>query len=189
MSRAAIVSFGTRIQYIFLSVALSVFIGEIIKGVVGRGRPFVSGAADPFHYSHFAWTPAYASFPSGHATTSFALAFAVAALWPRLRTVMIVYAVAICASRLVLLAHHASDVVGGGLVGWIGAMTARYWFAARHLAFTIHSDGTIDPLPGPSAGHLKRVAQAVFARPGCDKFPQPRLPTKSPDLSASEAAP
>jgi len=163
MSRAAIVSFGTRIQYIFLSVALSVFIGEIIKGVVGRGRPFVSGAADPFHYSHFAWTPAYASFPSGHATTSFALAFAVAALWPRLRTVMIVYAVAICASRLVLLAHHASDVVGGGLVGWIGAMTARYWFAARHLAFTIHSDGTIDPLPGPSAGHLKRVAREALA--------------------------
>jgi membrane-associated phospholipid phosphatase len=163
MSRAALVSFGTRIQYIFLSVALSVFIGEIIKGVVGRGRPFVSGAADPFHYSHFAWTPAYASFPSGHATTSFALAFAVAALWPRLRTVMIVYAVAICASRLVLLAHHASDVVGGGLVGWIGAMTARYWFAARHLAFTIHSDGTIDPLPGPSAGHLKRVAREALA--------------------------
>jgi undecaprenyl-diphosphatase len=163
MSRAAIVSFGTRIQYIFLSVCLSVFIGEIIKGVVGRGRPFVSGAADPFHYSHFAWTPAYASFPSGHATTAFALAFAVAALWPRLRTVMIVYAVAICASRLVLLAHHASDVVAGGLTGWIGAMAVRYWFAARHLAFTIHPDGTIDALPGPSADHLKRVAREALA--------------------------
>jgi undecaprenyl-diphosphatase len=162
-SRAVLVSFGTRIQYVFLSVALSVFAAEIIKGVLGRGRPFVSGVADPFHFSHFAWTPAYASFPSGHATTSFALAFAVAALWPRLRTVMIVYAVAICASRLVLLAHHASDVVAGGLVGWIGAMTARYWFAARHLAFTIHQDGTIDPLPGPSASHLKRVARGAVA--------------------------
>lgn len=163
MSRAALLSFGTRIQYIFLSVALSVFVGEIIKGIVGRGRPFVGGAANPFNYSHFAWSEAYASFPSGHATTSFALAFAVAAVWPRLRTVMIVYAVAICASRLVLLAHHASDVVGGGLVGWIGAMTVRYWFAARHLAFTIHRDGTIDPLPGPSAGHLKRVAREALA--------------------------
>jgi membrane-associated phospholipid phosphatase len=163
ISRVALVSFGTRIQYIFLSVALSVFVGEIIKGVVGRGRPFVSGAADPFHYSHFAWTAAYASFPSGHATASFALAFAVIALWPRLRTVMIVYAVAICASRLVLLAHHASDVVAGGLVGWIGAMTVRYWFAARHLVFTIHADGTIDPLHGPSMDHLKRVAHEPAA--------------------------
>lgn len=162
-SRAVLVSFGMRIQYVFLSVALSVFVAEIIKGMVGRGRPFVGGAADPFHYSHFAWSPAYASFPSGHATTAFALAFAVAALWPRLRTLMIVYAVAICASRLVLLAHHASDVVAGGLVGWVGAMTVRYWFAARHLAFTIRQDGTIDPLPGPSASHLKRVARGASA--------------------------
>jgi membrane-associated phospholipid phosphatase len=61
------------------------------------------------------------------------------------------------------LAHHASDVVGGGLVGWIGAMTVRYWFAARHLAFTIHQDGTIDPLPGPSVSHLKRVARGAAA--------------------------
>lgn len=159
LSRAALVSFGTRLLYVFLSVALSVTLAEIIKGVVGRGRPFVGGAADAFHYLHFAWTPAYASFPSGHAATSFALAFAVAALWPRLRTVMIVYAVAICASRLVLLAHHASDVVAGGLVGWIGALAMRYWFAARHLAFTIHQDGTIAALHGPSADQLKRVAR------------------------------
>lgn len=163
ISRAAVLSFGTRIQYIFLSVALSVIIGAIVKGIVGRGRPFVGGPANPFNYSHFAWSEAYASFPSGHATASFALAFAVAAVWPRLRTVMIVYAVAVCASRLVLLAHHASDVVGGGLVGWVGAMAVRYWFAARHLAFTIHQDGTIDPLPGPSAGHLKRVAREALA--------------------------
>jgi membrane-associated phospholipid phosphatase len=162
-AHAAIIGLGTRILYILLSVALSVAVGELIKGVVGRGRPFVSGAADPFHYSHFAWTPAYASFPSGHATTSFALAFAVIALWPRLRTVMIVYAVAICATRLVLLAHHASDVVAGGLVGWMGAMTVRYWFAARQLAFTIHADGSIDPLPGPSAEHFKRVAREPSA--------------------------
>jgi membrane-associated phospholipid phosphatase len=163
LSRAALAGFGTRVQYIFLSVVLSVSVGEIIKGIVGRGRPFVGGPANPFNYSHFAWSEAYASFPSGHATTSFALAFAVAAVWPRLRTVMIVYAVVICSSRLVLLAHHASDVVAGGLVGWVGAMTVRYWFAARHLAFTIHSDGTIDPLPGPSAGHLKRVAREALA--------------------------
>lgn len=163
MSRAAVVSFGTRVQYIFMSVLFSIFIGEINKGVVGRGRPFVSGVADPFHYSHFAWTAAYASFPSGHATTAFALAFAVAAVWPRLRTVMIVYAVAICASRLVLLAHHASDVVAGGLTGWIGAMAMRYWFAARHLAFTIAKDGVITPLPGPSTDHLKRVAREALA--------------------------
>jgi undecaprenyl-diphosphatase len=163
MSRSLLISFGTRIQYIFLAVMVSVLAGEIIKGIVGRGRPFVGGVANPFNFSHFAWSEAYASFPSGHATTSFALAFAVSAVWPRLRVAMFGYALIIIATRLVLLAHHPSDVVAGALTGVIGAMAVRYWFAARHLAFTIHSDGTIDPLPGPAPGHLKRVAREAFA--------------------------
>ena len=56
---------------------------DLIKWMIGRGRPFVGGEADVFHFSHFAGNAAYASFPSGHATTAFALAFAVAALWPQ----------------------------------------------------------------------------------------------------------
>jgi membrane-associated phospholipid phosphatase len=161
--RAVLVACWTRIAFVFLAVALSVLAGEIIKVIVGRGRPFVGGAANPFNFSTFAWSEAFASFPSGHATTSGALAFAVAALWPRLRPAMILYVVVICLSRLMLLAHHPSDVAAGAVVGAIGAMFVRYWFAARHLAFTIHSDGSIEPLAGPSPNHLKRVARAAFA--------------------------
>ena len=65
---------------------------------------------------------------------------------------MIVYALVILATRLVLLAHHPSDVVAGALIGVIGAMFVRYWFAARRLGFAIHRDGTIVPLVGPSLG-------------------------------------
>ena len=129
----------------------------------GRGRPFVGGHANAFNFSHFAGTEAYASFPSGHAVTAFALAFAVSALWPRLRIVMILYALLIAATRLVLLAHHPSDVVAGALVGIIGAMVVRYWFAARRLSFAIRADGTIVPLTGPSRDRLKRVAGGAFA--------------------------
>jgi membrane-associated phospholipid phosphatase len=163
MSRSLLSSFGTRIQYIFLSVLLAVLVGEILKGIIGRGRPFVGGTADVFNFSHFAWSEAYASFPSGHATTSVALAFAVTAVWPRLRWAMLAYAIVIIATRLLLLAHHPSDVLGGALTGVIGAMAMRYWFAARHLAFTIRRDGHIEALPGPSPEHLKRVARDAFA--------------------------
>jgi membrane-associated phospholipid phosphatase len=76
---------------------------------------------------------------------------------------MIVYAVAIGLSRLVLLAHHPSDVVAGALVGVIGAMFVRYWFAARRLGFTIHSDGAVVALQGPSLEHLKGVARGPSA--------------------------
>lgn len=162
-ARAVWLSAGTRVQYVFVTVLLAVLLGEVLKGSIGRGRPFVGGAANAFHFSHFSWSEVYASFPSGHATTSFALAFAVAALWPRLRMLMLAYAVIICCSRLVLLAHHPSDVVAGGLLGWIVAMAVRYWFAARHLAFVIRPGGHIEPLPGPSGAHLKRVARGAIA--------------------------
>jgi membrane-associated phospholipid phosphatase len=161
--RSLLISLGTRFQFLFLAVAVPVLVSEIIKGIAGRGRPFVGGVANPYNFTYFAWHEPFASFPSGHATTSFALAFAVSAVWPGARAAMIVYALIIAATRLVLLAHHPSDVVAGALLGVLGAMAVRYWFAARHLAFTIHPDGTIDPLPGPSWAHLKRVARGALA--------------------------
>jgi membrane-associated phospholipid phosphatase len=162
-ARPVLSGFGVRLLFIFFAVLLPVLAGEILKDVVGRGRPFVGGQANAFNFSHFSGSEAFASFPSGHATTAFALAFAVSAVWPRLRVAMLIYALAIAASRLVLLAHHPSDVVAGALLGVIGAMLVRYWFAARHLAFTIRRDGAIEPLAGPSLGHLKRVARGAFA--------------------------
>ena len=153
--RTLLLGFGTRLQYVFLSVAVSVSVAEILKFIIGRGRPFVGGKANPFNFVPFQGTEAYFSLPSAHAVTAFALAFAVSALWPRLRVVMLIYAALILLTRLLLLAHHPSDVVAGALVGMVGAMAVRYWFAARRLGFAIRADGTIVPLPGV----LKRVAR------------------------------
>jgi undecaprenyl-diphosphatase len=156
--RSRLLSFGTRLQFLFLAVLVPVLAGEAVKWIVGRGRPFV-GKADAFNFVHFSGSEAYASFPSAHAITSFALAFAVSAVWPRTRVAMAVYAVLIALSRLVLLAHHPSDVVAGALIGVAGAMVVRYWFAVRCLGFTIRRDGTIVPRTGALPGRLKRVAR------------------------------
>ncbi|KYG99684.1 phosphatase PAP2 family protein [Bradyrhizobium sp. DOA1] len=157
--RALLLGFGTRLQFLFLSVAVSAFAAEILKYVIGRGRPFVGGKANAFNFVPFEGTGAYASLPSGHAVAAFALAFAVSALWPRLRVFMFTYAIVILLTRLVLLAHHPSDVVAGALVGTVGAMAVRYWFAARRLGFAIRSDGAIVAIPGP----FKRVARGASA--------------------------
>jgi membrane-associated phospholipid phosphatase len=162
-SRSRLLGFGTRLQYVFFAVLLPVLAGEMVKWIVGRGRPFVGGKANAFNFEHFAGTEAYASFPSSHAVTAFALAFAVAALWPRARVAMSVYAVLIGLSRLVLLAHHPSDVAAGALIGVAGAMCVRYWFAARWLGFTIGRDGAIMPLARPPLERLKRVAREASA--------------------------
>jgi membrane-associated phospholipid phosphatase len=168
-SRVQWLSFGMRVQFLFFAVLTPVLAGAVIKWIVGRGRPFVGGAANPFNFEPFAGTAAYASFPSSHAITAFALAFAVTAVWPRALPAMIVYALVIAGSRLVLLAHHPSDVVAGALVGLLGAMSVRYWFAARRLGFAIHRDGRIVPLrslwaavkglPAGRQPHKKRTPQ------------------------------
>ncbi|MBB4257317.1 MULTISPECIES: phosphatase PAP2 family protein [unclassified Bradyrhizobium] len=162
-SRALLLGLGTRLQFVFLSIAVSAFVAEVLKYVIGRGRPFVGGKANPFNFVPFEGTGAYASLPSGHAVAAFALAFAVSALWPRLRVFMFTYAIVILLTRLVLVAHHPSDVVAGALVGTVGAMAVRYWFAARRLGFAIRADGTIVPLPGAVSGRLKRVARGASA--------------------------
>jgi undecaprenyl-diphosphatase len=163
ISRSLLLGLGTRLQFVFLAVLVPVLVGDLLKWIVGRGRPFVGGEGNVFNFRHFGGTEAYASFPSGHAVTSFALAFAISALWPQARVAMIVYAALIAISRLVLLAHHPSDVVAGALVGVIGAMFVRYWFAARRLGFAIRHDGAIVPFRVPSLGQLKRVARGPSA--------------------------
>jgi len=55
---------------------------------------------------------------------------------------------------------HAAS---GALVGMVGAMAVRYWFAARSLGFAIHADGTVVALPEPVSGRLKRVARGASA--------------------------
>jgi membrane-associated phospholipid phosphatase len=157
-SRSQLLGFGLRLQFLFFAVLTPVLAGEVIKWIAGRGRPFVGGKANPFNFVPFAGAEPYASLPSAHAITGFALAFAVGAVWPRARGAMLVYAVLIAISRLVLLAHHPSDVVAGALIGVVGAMFVRYWFAARQLGFAIHSNGEIVPLRSIS-GHLEGVAR------------------------------
>jgi membrane-associated phospholipid phosphatase len=158
-AQTRLLAFATDLQFLFFAVLVPVLAGEVVKWIVGRGRPFVGGSANAFNFRHFAGTEAYASFPSSHAITSVALAFAVAALWPRARIAVTFYALVIIATRLVLLAHHPSDVVAGALIGVIGAMVVRYWFAARNLAFAIAPDGAI----GPLTGSPKRVARRTSA--------------------------
>jgi len=144
-ARRRLLRFAGHVEYLFFAVALPVAFSEAIKYVVGRGRPFVGGKANPFNFAPFTGTEAYFSFPSAHSVTAFALALGVASIWPRWRIPMFIYAVAIALSRLVMLAHHPSDVVGGAVLGLVGALAMRAWFAGREIGFTIEEKGKIVP--------------------------------------------
>jgi undecaprenyl-diphosphatase len=163
MSRGVLAALAVRLGFLFAAVALPGLVFTILKRLIGRARPLVEGGAAPFVYHPLGWSVEYASFPSGHATDAFAIATAVGALWPRTRPMMWTYAVLIALSRIVLTAHFPSDVIAGAVVGTMGALIVRDWFAARGLAFSLASDGTVRPFPGPSWARIKGVARQLMA--------------------------
>jgi undecaprenyl-diphosphatase len=163
LSQLVVVAFTVRLGFVFAAIALPGLFVTIVKRLIGRARPFIGGDADPFLYLPFVWKPEYASLPSGHATNVFAALIAVGLVWPRLRAIMLVYALIIAASRVIVLAHHPSDVIAGAVVGVVGALMVRDWFAARRLGFAIAPDGGVRTLQGPSLRRLKTVARQCVA--------------------------
>jgi membrane-associated phospholipid phosphatase len=163
VSRLVLAALAVRLAFVFTAIAVPGLFDTIVKRLIGRARPFVGGEADPFLYMPFAWRPEYASLPSGHATNVFAALVAIALVWPRLRVVMLVYALIIAASRVIVLAHHPSDVIAGAAVGAVGALIVRDWFAARRLGFAVGADGRVQALPGPSLRRIKNIARQLVA--------------------------
>jgi undecaprenyl-diphosphatase len=163
-TQAVLAMLTMRFGYVFLAIGVPGLFAAIIKGMIGRARPYVGPKDDPFAYIPFIWNPAYASLPSGHSTTAVAAAVAIGAIWPAARGVMWIYALLIMFSRVAVLEHHPSDVLAGALVGVVGADLLRRWFAAQGLLF-LASD--LKAMPGPSFSRVWRaIAEIVRGKSG-----------------------
>jgi membrane-associated phospholipid phosphatase len=158
-SQSVLAVLAVRFGFLFVAIGLPSLFATIIKRLIGRARPYVGTHDDPFAYMPFIWQPEYASMPSGHATTATAAAIAIGAVWPRLRPAMWLYALIIMASRILIFVHHPSDVLGGAVVGVIGALMVRRWFAARRLGF---SPTDLRPFAWPSWARLKMTAREII---------------------------
>jgi len=153
-----------RVGFLFVAIGAPGLFVNVVKHIFGRARPLVGGSLDPYLFSPFSWPAAYAGLPSGHAATVFSVLVAFGTLWPRGRTLLWVYALLIAASRVAVTAHYPSDVLAGALVGAVGALLVRRWFALRGLGFSIAPDGILRQKPGPSLRRIKAVARALLAQ-------------------------
>lgn len=89
-------------------------VGQILKTAAGRSRPNARSENAEFFTRG-------ASFPSGHAIASFALASVVAHEYRHKKWVPVVaygLAAAVSTARFAAQQHYASDIVAGGAIGW-----------------------------------------------------------------------
>jgi membrane-associated phospholipid phosphatase len=161
MAQLVLATVAVRFGYVFLAVGVPGLFVTIVKRWIGRARPSQSG---PFAYHPFSWDPAFASLPSGHSAAAFSALIAIGAIFPRARPILWIYAVTIAMSRVIISAHYPSDVIAGAVVGVIGAVFVREWFAARRLGFAVGADGQVRALPGPSLKRIKKVARTIAAQ-------------------------
>jgi membrane-associated phospholipid phosphatase len=152
---AVLTALAARCGFFFLAVAVPGLVTTFFKHVLGRARPYIEPPGHPFTFIGLNLDSNYESLPSGHGTTAASVAVAIGALFPRMRWVMWLYVLIIMFSRIVLMAHHVSDVLAGALVGTLFAALVRRWFAARRLVF---SPRDFMPYPGPS---LRRIGIAL----------------------------
>ena len=100
-----------------IAVAISLVLADLassgIKEAVDRPRP---PRADPAFDAAVA-VPTSPSFPSGHATTTFPCAVAIALLVPRLRVPALLVAVTVGFARVYLGVHYTLDVLAGAALG------------------------------------------------------------------------
>lgn len=151
--RLALLEQAWLFLFIFAGVGLPSLISSLSKGLFGRGRPMDLDDPSPFgfHPNWLTWTDQ--SFPSGHTTTAFALATVLSFLSPRWRVPVFGVAALVGVSRVVLGMHYPSDVLGGAILGTLGAYGVRWAFARRRMLFESKPEGEISQRP-PTA--LKR---------------------------------
>jgi membrane-associated phospholipid phosphatase len=116
---AAVVDRRRRVEWAraVVGVGCCYLLSSSIKWAIGRSRPAVEDLP------HLMRTPTGLSFPSSHATSSFAAARAYGRLMPR--TPLYVAASGMALSRIYLGVHYPSDVVAGAALGSVLGGMAR----------------------------------------------------------------
>jgi len=96
---------------VFFVAPSAIVLNYAVKKGVGRKRPVIT------EHPPLAKAPSKLSFPSAHATSSFAAATAISRVQPKAKVPAHVLAGLICIGRPYLGMHYPSDVLAGAIMG------------------------------------------------------------------------
>lgn len=127
--------------YLFTAVAFSGIVTNLFKMLFGRARPKLLYRDDLYGFFPPGLEGSLQSFPSGHANTAFALAVAVALLWPRARVWLLALAVLMASARVGVNKHYLSDILAGAVVATATTFWLRQQFAGFGICFALDRNG------------------------------------------------
>jgi membrane-associated phospholipid phosphatase len=112
-TRARFLAHAQNLWFVVLTVLVSGVLHHILKILIGRYRPRYLFSEDLYGLSPLNFEIAQNSFPSGHTQTIVAVCFALFLVYPRLAALWLLIAGLVGISRVTVLAHYPSDVLGG----------------------------------------------------------------------------
>lgn len=114
-----------RTAYFGAAVIVSGVLSILLKNVFGRPRPrmwFGEDQISEFRFFVVDTSSDFASYPSGHATTIWTVAFALILIFGRRGWVMLPVAIIVSVTRVVLTDHYVGDIIAGAVLGGLTAL-------------------------------------------------------------------
>jgi undecaprenyl-diphosphatase len=116
-------------KYSLVGFITSGLVTQILKHLIGRGRPRLTAHLDPLIFIGPTFQKKYDALPSGHAAAAFCIAYILSKFFPKYKVIFYLLAVSIGFHRMEELAHFPSDILAGAFIGLVvGRLTTSETF-------------------------------------------------------------